>query len=142
MHRILVIEDDEDTREIVESVLSNEGYDVDTARDGLDGLDHLHGLQYENERKPDLVLLDIQMPNLDGYEFLCVKNSDRSVLSIPVIVVTGLRHKKGPYSLPNTVEIIHKPFSLEKLLGAVEKVLPLPRQEIVPVGFEKSSRSA
>lgn len=120
MSRILVVEDDEDTRSAVECVLMSAGYEVDTAENGLEGLDRLHGLY--NYEKPDLVLLDMRMPVLDGWKFVQAKNSDQLVRGIPVIVLTGMQDKENGCSIVNTTRIMHKPVSAEALLEAVDGV--------------------
>lgn len=63
-HRILVVEDDETLREVYALKLSMEGFEVDTAADGVDGLAHAE------QSPPDLIILDMMMPRMDGIEFL------------------------------------------------------------------------
>lgn len=128
MTRVLVVDDDQDIRDTVADVLIEEGYEVVKACNGLEGLDHLHGL-YNNE-KPDLVLLDIMMPILDGWEFVQAKNSDITVRSIPVIVLTGLRDKENRCQIPNTLKIMHKPVTLEDLLDTVRAAVQKKRDSM------------
>ncbi len=83
-NRLLVVEDDEFLRELITTKLINEGFEVIEAVDGEDGL------RKTREGKPDLVLLDIILPNIDGFEVLKQLKADPSVASIPVVVLSNL----------------------------------------------------
>jgi DNA-binding response OmpR family regulator len=80
--RILVVDDEESISEFVKRVLELEGYDVTTAADGESALAHL------SEQAPDLVLLDIKMPGLNGYQVLA---RIRETSSVPVMMLTAVR---------------------------------------------------
>lgn len=82
--RILVVEDETDYAELLAAWLRGDGYDVDTAVDGVEAL------QYLRSRRPDAITLDMQMPRKGGVEFFRQLRSDREFRDIPVIVVTGL----------------------------------------------------
>lgn len=81
MYRILVVEDEEDIREILKNYLSTEGYDVVLADDGVDGIAKFHGGSF------DLILLDVMMPKIDGFGVceLIRRESD-----VPIIMLTAL----------------------------------------------------
>jgi CheY-like chemotaxis protein len=79
---ILIIEDDLDTRDVMSRLLSAEGYNVRLAANGWEGLVAL-------ENPPQVVLLDIMLPGMDGYTFLRSLRAQRTYQQIPVIVVTG-----------------------------------------------------
>ncbi|MEP6654684.1 MAG: response regulator [Myxococcales bacterium] len=81
---ILVVDDDFDIREALCEILTSEGYRVVDAANGADALSRLHA-----EDAPDLVLLDLRMPVMDGYEFLKRRDADSSLKEIPVIVVSA-----------------------------------------------------
>jgi CheY-like chemotaxis protein len=81
--RILVIEDDDNTRDIVVRTLEDEGWWVEEARDGLEGLQSIA------ESKPHLILLDLMMPNMDGFQFLDELQKTETGRKIPVVVVTA-----------------------------------------------------
>ena len=84
MARILVIEDEELLRNLYAELLEMKGFKVDTSTDGQ------HALDFLKEKKPDLMLLDVNMPNLDGVEFLKKINSDDRFNKIPVLLITGV----------------------------------------------------
>ena len=80
--RILVIDDNESSRELVRFALEPR-YDVDEATDGRDGLSHIR------VKPPDLVLMDIQMPEMDGYETLHEIRADPKLALVPVVALTA-----------------------------------------------------
>jgi len=82
--KILVIEDDADTRFLLFQALSDEGHNVIQAEDGKKGLESL------KENLPDLILLDIMMPGIDGYEFCRRLRADAVTALLPVVLVTSL----------------------------------------------------
>ena len=120
MARVLVIDDDEEIRTIVEHMLGGAGHQVEVALDGAEGL-RLFG-----KSPPDLVLTDINMPGLDGHDVI----EAIQVLhpEVPIIAISGggaiaqdeLLLKA---SAVGAVEIIMKPFEFRQLVGAVERAL-------------------
>ena len=113
---ILVIEDDSNIQELISEFLSAEGYQVDTANDGLEGIQKFKQGSY------DLVILDIMMPNLDGYG---VCKMIRKSSSVPIIFLTALNDEgdqlKG-FDL-ECDDYITKPFSFNPLIKRVEAIL-------------------
>jgi two-component system, cell cycle response regulator DivK len=81
--RILVVEDHEDNRQILRDLLANAGYDMIEAEDGE------QGLMAAVRHLPDLILMDIQLPILDGYEVTRRLKADSALKAIPIIVVTS-----------------------------------------------------
>lgn len=88
---VLVIEDNPDTREVLERVLAISGYDVVTARDGADGVAYL-----QSNAPPLAIVLDIAMPNMDGITFSRACRADARWADIPVIVYTALPAEHVP----------------------------------------------
>jgi adenylate cyclase len=80
---VLIVEDDEPTRDVMRTALASFGWDVHEAANGIEGLERLA------EHTPDLILLDLMMPGMDGFEFLGVLRSSTGGASIPVVVVTA-----------------------------------------------------
>jgi len=117
--RILVVEDSPTTRRVVSVTLSHHGYEVIEARDGLEALSKV------NERKPDLVLLDILLPKMDGYKILSIMKDSEQLKSVPVIMLTSkdgfLDKVKG--KLAGSTAYLTKPFSPKKLIETVERHL-------------------
>ena len=116
--RVLVVEDDTSIRGLLATLLENEGHDVVTAEDGL------AGLVAAGADVPDLVLLDLVMPDLGGRRVLEELRADPRTADVPVIVVTG-RPDEAAALLPDVgaADVVGKPFAVEDLLGRVRAVL-------------------
>jgi len=116
---ILVIEDEGHVRTLVSRLLEKSGYTVRTADDGLDGLRALESF------RPDLIITDVMMPNLDGLTFTKALKNRRETKIIPVIFLTA---KTDPLSMIEGINVgakfyITKPFQIEDVLAKVRKVL-------------------
>ena len=116
--KILVIDDDEVIRELLRLHLANAGYDVRVAEDGV-----LGGLALQKER-PDLVLVDIDMPYFDGLQLLKAMKGDPSVERIPVIFITSKTDAEAQARRFGAVAYFAKPLRMDSLLAAVAKHLP------------------
>ena len=115
--RILIVEDEKQIRELLEEFLSSVGYEILSAKDGLEGF------QLFKEHEVDLVILDIMMPTIDGYG-LCqlIRNQNQE---IPVIFLTALTeesHEVQAFDL-KADDYLTKPFSFNVLIRRVEAVL-------------------
>jgi CheY-like chemotaxis protein len=118
--RILCIEDEPGMRDLLRLMLEGAGYLFLGARDGGEGLDAMRSEQ------PDLVLLDLMLPNVDGAELLKRKAGDPTILDIPVIAVTALSSPFDQimWKRHTTIEdYITKPFTRRQLLETIERVL-------------------
>jgi len=118
--KILVVEDSLTTRELEKTILENNGYEVDTAIDGLDALDKLSSNPF------DCVVSDIQMPRMDGFE-LCksIKGSER-LKSLPVIFVTSLskeEEKRRGIEMGAQAYLVKSQFDQKNLLSTLERLL-------------------
>lgn len=117
--QILIIEDDASVRQLVSRLLTKSGYACTTATDGLDGLRALE------LAIPDLIILDVLMPELDGLTFVKALKTQRDTKPIPVIFLTA---KSDPLSMIEGINVgakfyVTKPFQSEDLLAKVNKVL-------------------
>jgi two-component system, chemotaxis family, chemotaxis protein CheY len=121
MPQILVVEDDEAIRGLVSEVLRDDGYDVTEASNGAEAL------EYVGEHRPDLIVLDLMMPVMDGWQFVEAYQKTTCSPMVP-IVVTSASH-----DLPRTAErlqtygvrtCIAKPFDVDGLLALVERYVP------------------
>jgi CheY-like chemotaxis protein len=122
--RILVIDDDSDIREVVGEALQFAGYEVATARDGREGLAQARSF------RPTLILLDLTMPIMSGWEFRAAQLRDAALADIPVVVVTALGHDPDI----QVQAVLAKPFRLEDLLAQVRSFAgePMPRPDARP----------
>jgi two-component system, cell cycle response regulator DivK len=117
--RILVVEDQEDLRGVLRDLLSGSGYGVVEAADGQDGID-----KAKSER-PDLILMDIQLPVLDGYEATRQIKADPSLANTPIIAVSSFA-MKGDEEKARGAGCDHyvtKPYSPLQLLRTIRGVL-------------------
>ena len=122
---IAVVEDEEDLANLVRVNLELSGYDVVVARNGAEGLTTI-----KNDH-PDLVLLDVMMPVLDGWQVLRSLKEDPELRDIPVIMLTALSEERDLIRghLQGAVRYITKPFEMKTLLEAVEEGLNDPDDE-------------
>lgn len=120
--RILVVDDDADMVMLLEIALRNAGYEVDTAADGEQALAAVAA------RAPDLVLLDVTLPVLDGWQVLRRLKEDPRTGAIPVVMLTARTSERDLIrgQLEGAVRYIHKPFELDRLLAAVAEALQPP----------------
>jgi CheY-like chemotaxis protein len=112
--RVLAIEDDPALSLLYESFLGDEGHEVLLARDAVEGLRLM-------ERQPDVVLLDLMLPRMDGYSFLREIRERPDLRGIPVIVVSATV-PPGRTHVAGADAVVHKPFEFEGLLRTMEVV--------------------
>jgi CheY-like chemotaxis protein len=115
---ILIVEDDEDISSALHEILVGEGYAVSTATNGAAALDRLRG-----PTTPSLILLDLMMPTMDGYEFRARQLADAAIAAVPVIAITADGQAPRRRELDG-VPILPKPLSLLRLLGLVRARVP------------------
>lgn len=113
---VLVIEDDDDIRDGVVTVLQLAGHTAHAARNGEDALAQLRTLQ-----KPSLILLDLAMPKKDGFQFRALQEMEARFADIPVVVMSA-----NPQADVKSIQLgaksyLHKPFKVEHLLETVER---------------------
>jgi two-component system chemotaxis response regulator CheY len=114
---VLVIDDDADVRESIGAVLSAAGHSFATAIDGEDALSRLRGAGPH----PCVILLDLMMPRMSGFELRSAMRSDPVLSSIPVVVVTGAGNLADSRANELDAEILRKPVELRDLLQAVDR---------------------
>jgi len=117
--RILIVEDQEDNRTILRDVLSTVGYELIEALNGKDGV------RLAQSERPDLILMDIQLPEMDGYEATQQIRSIAELKTIPIIAVTSyaLSGDEAKARAAGCDGYIAKPFSPRELLAKVRKYL-------------------
>jgi CheY-like chemotaxis protein len=109
---VFIVEDDFDVRELFADTLAEAGYDVATASNGREALEHLR----KTGDAPGVILLDLMMPVMDGWQMKRELASDPSLNDIPVVMMTASRNL-GPVS----GDVLLKPFPLDALLATVER---------------------
>jgi CheY-like chemotaxis protein len=117
---ILVVDDDPDILEALSEILESEGFGVRRARNGREALDSL-GAQL-----PGLILLDLMMPVMDGWEFVEQIRPRRDWAEIPVIVLSADRNVSSKARSLGAVGYLAKPFELRELLELVRSSIPGP----------------
>jgi CheY-like chemotaxis protein len=110
---ILVVDDDPDIRDSLKEVLEDEGYTVNCVANGREALEYLH-----RSPRPCVILLDLMMPVMDGWQFRREQKLDPRIADIPLIVITATG--KRPV-LIDADELVMKPLDLRRLFEAIER---------------------
>ncbi len=115
---ILVVDDEDDTIELARMVLEFEGYRVFSADNGQDAIDFLK----DNDEKPDLILLDVRMPKMDGLEVCKWVKKQSNLKTIPILLFTAKVGKKDRIAgeEAGADAYINKPFSADDLLSLIK----------------------
>ncbi len=124
LKRIVCIEDEPEMIDLIRLILGRKGFQVIGADGGVEGLKTVR------REKPDLVLLDLMMPDLDGWSVYQQMKNDVSLQDIPVIVVTAKAQsvdKVLGLHIAKVDDYITKPFSPQELLESIEKILGMSR---------------
>ena len=117
--KILIIDDEPEMVELIKLRLQANNLEVITASEGEEGLDKMI------KDKPDLVILDIMMPNMDGYSFLRETRRDPFIAKIPIIVLTAKPDMKDLFGLEGIKDYIIKPFEADELMQKIKERLKL-----------------
>jgi DNA-binding response OmpR family regulator len=120
LKHLIYVEDDQEMIDLVRLILTRRGFDITGANGGRNGLDMIR------QKLPDLVLLDLMMPDMDGWDVYQQMKADEKTKDIPVIVVTAKAQsidKVLGLHIAKVDDYISKPFSPQELIESVEKVL-------------------
>ncbi|MEW6482723.1 MAG: response regulator [bacterium] len=122
---MLIVDDDIDISEIIKTILEMEGYEVTIAYDGMSALD----ISYQ--KKPDLVLLDIMMPGMDGWDVLKRLKACRKTLHIPVAMVTARINPEEKIKAfkEGAEEFITKPLHIDDFLRRINRLFHKEEEE-------------
>jgi two-component system response regulator MprA len=120
--RVLVVDDDALIRDTLATALGDEGYAVRVAGDGRAALDSL------GKWRPDVIVLDLMMPVMDGPSFRAAQRSAREVAQIPVIVLSAAHEVQVRAASLDAAAVFPKPFDLVALLATIERLIPATPQ--------------
>jgi DNA-binding response OmpR family regulator len=127
--RVLVVDDEPDILETLEFSLSRRGFAVETAVDGLDGLDKA------KRRPPDFMILDVMLPGCNGYEVSRLlkewMDNDPQAVSFPIMLLTARKvdsreREKFVATWSRADTCLYKPFEMEDIVGAIRDLVPEP----------------
>jgi CheY-like chemotaxis protein len=118
---ILIIDDDAELREVIAETLEQCGFAVALASNGREGLEYLR----RGRAAPRLILLDLMMPVMNGWQFCLAKKADPALAGIPVIALSAAAKKDptSPYYI-DVQDVIPKPVEREQLLSVIRRLLP------------------
>jgi CheY-like chemotaxis protein len=115
--RILIVEDDADIREVLRDLLKSEGYLVECAENGKEAIETLRAAT----ALPQLILLDLMMPIMDGYAFRREQESDPRLILIPVILLTADRDIEAKREQLGARSFIRKPFDIDQAMATIAR---------------------
>jgi CheY-like chemotaxis protein len=113
--KILIVDDDATTLKLLEAFLAGKGFKVRMAADGIEGLEKV------KQEQPDLVLLDVMMPRMDGYGFVREVKKNIKFRSIPIVVLTAREMMRDVFAQEGIKDYIVKPYDPEELLKTLLK---------------------
>lgn len=127
--RILAVDDEKTVRHMLKELLRRAGHEVTTAASGIEAFAHVR------TRRFDLILLDLIMPGMDGYQLAQYLSNNWDTFDIPVIVISGRTdaESKSWVTINGCVRYIEKPFRVGELLDAISEV-ERGESEVVPTG--------
>ena len=115
--KILIIDDEPEIVELIGNRLRANQFDVVTAADGLQGLERA------KDNRPDLIILDVGMPNMDGYTFVQEFKKIDELRSIPIIILTAKTHVQSLFKAEGIADCFLKPFDTVLLLTRINEIL-------------------
>ena len=125
---LMIVDDDDDLREALADIMTAQGYEVAAFGDARAALTALEG-----GVTPFLILLDLMMPGMSGWEFRAAQLENPTLALIPVVVVTAAGHLSDAARTLSSVEVLHKPFTFEILLPVVARYAAAPRAHPGPL---------
>jgi two-component system chemotaxis response regulator CheY len=117
---ILIVDDELSIREMMADLRADEGYSVQTAIDGVDALAQLH----TSSDLPELIVLDLMMPRMNGWEFRAALRQDPALASIPVVVLSAHPDVAQMSQTLSVAEYLPKPIHIDRLLAIIQKFHP------------------
>lgn len=118
MSKVMVVDDENDVVALIKFMLEKDGHEVVTATNGREALEKVEGA------KPDVIILDIMMPEIDGYTVNTRLQENEKTLSIPVIILTAKGQMRDLFALgTNVVAFMEKPFDPKGLRDKIREIL-------------------
>lgn len=115
--KILVIDDDPQMRKMLETRLGKNGYLVESASDGVQGLEKWKTF------KPNLIILDVCMPNMDGFSFVQESKTNDEIESVPIIILTSREEMVDIFAAEGVSGYLIKPYDEQEVLEKIESCL-------------------
>ena len=115
--KILITDDDHDLVEVMKEWFETEGYNIVTAYEGEECITQA------KKEQPDLIIIDINMPKMDGYSAVREIKADEAIKNIPIIVLTGKDQMEDIFKAEGVKEYVVKPFEYEVISQMVKKIL-------------------
>ncbi len=111
---VAIVEDDREFRNMLRDLLEEEQYRVVAVANGVEALEALHG-----DPVPNVILLDVSMPVMDGFDFLRFRNEDPRLAAVPVVLVTNARPNERPTI--GVSNVVRKPIDIDEILFAIRR---------------------
>jgi CheY-like chemotaxis protein len=128
--KILVVDDSSDTREMMTKLLELESFNVITAEDGR------HGFDTAKAERPDIIITDINMPNLNGIEMIRLLRGEVEFISVPIMAITAYGQNVAQEAVAaGANEATTKPIDFEKLMRGIRQLLDSSRSNRQPNGL-------
>jgi len=117
MKKILVVDDEDSFRKAIVASLTAKGYKTIEAEDGMAGLDAA------GEHRPDLIISDVNMDNMNGFMMIEMLQQDPATARIPVIMMTGAAQGAGAWNSTSEIVYLEKGFTMPELIATVDSLL-------------------
>jgi chemosensory pili system protein ChpA (sensor histidine kinase/response regulator) len=129
---VLIVDDSISVRRVLTNLVESSGWTATSAKDGLDALDVL-----QRGKRPDVILLDIEMPRMDGYELTAALRAQETYKTLPIVMLTsraGEKHRRRAFELGATDYLV-KPYQEDTLLTVMKRVVREAKEATeVPAG--------
>ena len=118
---VLLVEDDEDTREVLRMIMESDGIEVAVARDGLDALSRIEQLRQQDPQAPSVIVLDYMMPRCSGPQFRQKQLADPQIANVPVILVSAVSDLPSRAAMLKPFAVLQKPIDPDELTAVVRE---------------------